>query len=408
MKAIRFNASIPRYAATLALGRIRQDAYYSGPLATTGIEEVPEPALVNDNWVKVRTTYGGVCGSDLNLIFLKNTPYSELYATMPFTMGHENAGTIAALGANVQGFSPGDRVVVDPMLSCAVREIDPPCEPCSRGDLSQCLNLREGTIPPGLYLGLGGSSGGSWSEYFVAHQSQLFKVPDEMSDEQALMTEALSVCVHAVMRNLPATGQTAVVYGCGIIGMLTLAALKALAPGCRTIVIARYPFQAEVASLFGADEVVMEREVGDLYDEMARLTGAQVLKPMIGGKFLNGGPDIIFDCVGHRDTMDNAFRMTRPGGMLVIVGAANVASGIDWTPIWFKELTIRGTLCSSTDTFEGKTQRSFQWSLDFMAAGKIKVDGLLTHAWTLDGFVPMIETATRKGDSGCIKQAFKF
>lgn len=407
MKAIRFDAGVPRYALTMALGRIRKDLYYRGPFATTYLDDVPEPELPGEEWVKIRTTYGGVCGSDLNLIFLRNTPYSEPYVTMPFTLGHENVGRVVEAGGSVEGFGEGDRVVVDPMLPCSARGIDPVCGPCARGDFSQCLNLREGSLPPGFYTGLGSPAGGSWSEYFLAHRSQLFKVPDSMTDEQALMLEALSVCMHAVMRNLPGPGETAMVYGCGIIGMLITASLKALVPDRRVIVVARYPFQAEVARGYGADEVIVQREAGDLYEEVAGLTGAQVLKPMIGGRYLNGGPGVVFDCVGHRDTIDGSFRMTSSGGTVVMIGAAGVTGGIDWTPVWFKELTIKGTLCSSTDTFEGETRRSFEWSREMVASGRIPVDHLLTHVWKLEQFPAMLETAGTRGNTGSIKQAFK-
>ena len=408
MKAIRWNYSKPRYAFTYALGRIKKDAYYSGPLATTCLADVPAPELVNENWVKIKTIYGGVCGSDMAMVFLDEARYNEPFIGIPLILGHENVGRIVEVGANVEGFAVGDRVVVDPMLPCAARDIDPPCGSCGRGDFSQCLDMREGTLPPGFYTGWCGRVGGSWAEYFIAHNSQLFKVPDGMTDEQALMLEGLAICVHAVMRNLPEAGQTALVYGCGVVGMLTIASLKALVPGCRVIVIARYPFQAEVARGFGADEVIMQREVKDLYGEMARLTDAQILKPTIGGRYLNGGPDLVFDCIGHRDTVDGALRMTKSGGKVILIGLIKVPRGIDWTPIWFKELTVRGTLCSSTDTYEGKTKRSFEWALELVNDGKIKVDHLLTHVWELEEYVKMIETATGKGDTSCIKQAFKF
>jgi threonine dehydrogenase-like Zn-dependent dehydrogenase len=408
MRAIRFNASIPRYAVTFPLGRIRKEAYYKGPMSTTYMDDVPEPELFNDNWVKVRTTYGGVCGSDINLIFLKDSPYSEPFATMPFTVGHENVGRIVEIGSGVDGFEAGDRVVVDPMMPCAAREIDPVCDSCARGDYSQCLNLRKGDIPPGFYTGLGAPSGGSWSEFFVAHKTQLFKVPDTMSDEQAVMLEALAICVHSVMRNLPEAGQTVLIYGCGAIGMLTAASLKALAPECRLIVIARYPFQAEVVRRYGVDEIIMQREVDDVYAEVAGLTGAEILKPMIGPRYLNGGPETVFECVGSSGTVNDALRMTKSGGRVVMVGLITFAPGIDWTPVWFKELTINGSLCSSTDTYRGETKRSFEWAKELVAEGKIDVDGLVTHIWELDQFVQMIETATSKGGTGCIKQAFKF
>lgn len=407
MKAIRFNATIPRYAFAKGAGRLKKEAFYRGPLAPVFKDDVPEPELINENWVKVRTTYGGVCGSDVNMIFLEDTPYTEPYITMPYTVGHENVGRIVEAGSGVPGFEVGDRVVADPMLPCAAREIDPPCGPCGRGDFSQCLNTREGTLPPGLNLGFCEPVGGSWSEYFVAHWSQLMKVPAEMTDEQAIMIDVFSSALHPVMRNLPGAGETALVYGCGIIGMLVTASLKSLSD-CRVIVIARYPFQAEIARGFGADEVIMQREVDDLYAEVAGLTDAQVLKPMIGGCYLNGGPDVIFDCVGHTATLDDSFRMTRSGGTIVMIGLVTIPKGIDWTPVWFKELTIRGTLCSSTETLDGKTQKTYEWARDLILSGKVRVDHLLSHVWELDEYISMIETATSKGNTGCIKQAFLF
>ncbi len=408
MKAIRFNVTVPRYALVKSLGRLRDEVYYKGPFAILYMDDVPAPELVNENWVKVRTSYGGVCGSDLNMIFLHDSPYSEPFIDMPYTVGHENVGTIVEVGDAVEGFAVGDRVVADPMLPCAARDIDPPCAPCARGDFSQCLNMRKGTLPPTINLGYSDKVGGSWSEYYVAHQSQLLKIPDSMSDEEAVIIDALASSMHPVLRNLPEDGQTVLVYGCGIIGMLATASLKALAPGCRVVVVARYPFQAEVAREYGADEIIMQKEVKDLYEAVADLTGAQVLKPMIGGRFLNGGPHAVFDCVGHTDTLDDAFRMTRSGGRIVVVGLASVVGRLDWTPVWFKELTIRGTLCSAAETIGGKTQKTYAWARDMVADGTIKVDHLLTHTWGLEQYEQMIETAASKGSNRCIKQAFKF
>jgi len=402
-----FNASMPRYLFTRAAGPIRQSAYYSGPLSTTYMADIPEPALINDEWVKVRTVYGGVCGSDINLIFLKDSPYNEPFSTMPFVIGHENVGVVAEVGSEVEGYAPGDRVVVDPMLPCATRGISPPCERCAAGDYSQCLRMLEGSLPPGFYTGFTAAPGGSWSEYFLAHRSQLMKVPDSMTDEEALMLEAFTVPLHAIMRNRPKESDTVLVYGCGMIGMMTVAGLKALAPGCRVIAVARYPFQAEVVRGFGADEIIMQRDV-DVFEEVARLTGAQVLKPMIGGRYLNGGPDMVLECVGSTATLDDSLRMTKSGGTVVLIGLVTFAPKVDWTPVWFKELKVTGSLCSSTDTHEGRTAKTFEWARDLVADGSVKVDHLLTHTWELDEYEAMIETALTKGNSGCIKQAFRF
>lgn len=408
MRAVRFNATIPRYVFTLAASRAWKNAYTKGPLCTTRLEDVPVPELPNEEWVRVRTVYGGVCGSDLNLIYLKNSTYSEPYTTMPITLGHENVGVIDKVGRRVEGYSVGDRVVVDPMMPCEARGIDPPCDRCAERDYSQCLNTRQGSIPPGFYMGFSAAAGGSWAESFLAHKSQLMRVPDAMSDEEAVLLEPLTIPLHAVMRNLPAPGDTVLVYGCGIIGMLSVASLKALVPECRVIAVARYGFQADIARGYGVDEVIMQRDVDDLYAEVARLTGAQVLKPTIGRGFLNGGPAMSLECVGSPDVLDDCLRMTRPGGTLVIVGAVGLAPGIDWTPIWFKELKVTGTLCSAADTFDGRTMKTFEWALDLVTSGKVKLDHLLTHVWDLEEYEAMLETARTKGDTGCVKQAFRF
>ena len=408
MMAIRFNASIPRYAFTKAAGRLRQAAYYSGPFSTTFMDDIPEPQLPGEDWVKIRTVYGGVCGSDINLIFLKDSPYSEPYTTMPLTIGHENVGVIAEAGGQVEGYSVGDRVVADPMLPCATRGISPPCENCARGDFSQCLRMRDGSQPAGFYTGFTGASGGSWSEYFLAHKSQLLKVPEQMTDEQALMLEAFTIPLHAIMRNLPEPGQTVLVYGCGVIGMLSVASLKALVPECRVVAIARYPFQAEVVRGYGADEVIMQREVDDIYHAVAGLTDAQVVKPMIGGCYLNGGPDVVLECVGSPPTLDDSLRMTKSGGTVVLIGLVSFAPRVDWTPIWFKELTVTGSLCSSSDSYQGRTMKTFEWARDLIAGGTVRVDHLLTHAWRLDEYESMIDTALSKGKTGSIKQTFRF
>lgn len=407
MKAIRFNATVPRYLFAKGAGRFKKELFYKGPLAPIFMTDVPEPQLINENWVKIETIYGGVCGSDVNMVFLEDTPYGEPYATMPYTVGHENVGTIVETGAAVQGFAVGDRVTADPMLPCAARGIDPACGPCSRGDFSQCLNMMEGDLPAGLNLGFCEPVGGSWSEYFVAHPTQLLKIPDSLTDEQAVMIDIFSSALHPVMRNLPGKDDTALVFGCGVVGMLTTACLKAMS-GCRVVVIARYPFQAEVARGFGADEIIMQREVDDIHAAVAALTDAQVVKPMIGKSFLNGGPEYVFDCVGHTETVDDSLRMAKSGGTVVFIGLVTLPKGLDWTPIWFKELTVRGTLCSSTETFDGRTQKTYAWASELIDSGKVKVDHLLTHVWKLDEYVKMIETATTKGNTGCIKQAFSF
>jgi L-iditol 2-dehydrogenase len=224
MKAIQLIESIPRYVLTQAVGVVYPPVFWS-PLAMLQYREVPEPALPGPQWVKIKTRYGGICGSDMSTIFLKDSPALSAFVSFPFTLGHENVGVIAEVGDQVKGFAPGERVVAEPLLPCATRGIEEPCEFCQRGEFSLRQNFAEGNLSPGFSIGTCRDTGGSWSPCFVAHRSQLFAVPEKVSDENALMVEPFSVTLHAVIRNYPKDDDTVLVLGAGVVGLCTVAAL---------------------------------------------------------------------------------------------------------------------------------------------------------------------------------------
>ena len=132
MKAIRFNASIPRYTAGLAMRKLSPAFMWSGATCTY-VEQVDKPELPSQAWVKIKTRLGGICGSDLSTIHLHSTPYLEPYTSFPYTFGHENVGTISELGQQTQGFEKGERVVAEPLLWCTPRGFKEPCRFCKKG-----------------------------------------------------------------------------------------------------------------------------------------------------------------------------------------------------------------------------------------------------------------------------------
>jgi threonine dehydrogenase-like Zn-dependent dehydrogenase len=168
MKALQMTDSIPRYAASMALAKVR-DGVFWGPLACLRYREVDPPALPNDEWARVRTIYGGICGSDIGTITLHASTSTTVFTSFPFTLGHENVGRISERGASVDGFQVGDRVVVDPLLSYETRGLPVPDD----RELNLCDAFDRGTIAPGMLTGFCADTGGSWSEEFVAHRSQL-------------------------------------------------------------------------------------------------------------------------------------------------------------------------------------------------------------------------------------------
>ena len=143
MKAVTFAAPIPRYLATLAAGKVN-DRLYVGPHACTRLGDVPSPALPGDRWVRIRTRMGGICGSDLGIVTLTSSPSTSPFSSFPFVPGHENVGTVAELGRAVRGWGVGERVVVNPLLSCEPRGIAPHCGGCAGGFPSRCEHFTDG------------------------------------------------------------------------------------------------------------------------------------------------------------------------------------------------------------------------------------------------------------------------
>ncbi len=407
MKAIQFDDSIPRYVLSKAIGAIYKPVFY-GPLSCVRYRDVLEPALPGDEWARVKVRYAGICGSDLNLIRLHDSPAMSPFTSFPFTIGHENVGRLSEVGDAVPGFAVGDRVVADPVLPCVTRGISPVCEHCAQGEFSRCVNFAEGNLSAGLITGACRDTGGSWSAEFVAHAHQLFHVPDTVSDENAILVDAFCSALHPVMRNQPRTEDTVLILGAGIIGICAVAALRALGNRCRILVVAKYPFQGELALHYGADEVIYLRS-GDLYDAVAEQTGARVYKPILGKRMLMGGADVVFECVGSDSSIDDALRFTGEGGKVVLVGLAGLAKGIDWTPIWFHELEVTGCFAYSTEAYQDGRIRTYQLALDWLAEGRLDLTPLLTHRFRLEDYRAAFRMLlTRKSSNEMLKAVFEF
>ena len=405
MKAISFAAPIPTYLTTLLAGKL-SDAFYVGPHACTRLGDVETPALPTDRWVRVRTRMGGICGSDLNVITLKASPSTSPFSSFPFVIGHENVGEIVEAGRAVRGLSVGDRVVANPLLCCEPRGLDPACDACSAGHHSRCARFTDGPLAPGMLIGTTRGLGGSWGETFVAHETQIVRIADAVSDEEGVLVEPFACSVHAVRSATPGSGQRVLVIGAGSIGLLTVAALKALAPGCHVTILARHPFQAEHATRLGAEQIVFAR--GEYLGALAEAGQARLLKPIIGKPVGVGGFDQTFICIGGARATDDAMRVTRAGGTLVLLGNSAKMDGIDWTPLWLKELTVRGSLCYGEHRHASATGNAFREAVDLIGARRVVLGPLLTHVYPLADYRIALSTAMDKKASGSIKVAFKF
>ncbi|HEY6042274.1 MAG TPA: alcohol dehydrogenase catalytic domain-containing protein [Anaerolineae bacterium] len=423
MKAIRFDTAVPRNKlgrAMLALApttmirlgrwidRIYPSLMWSG-LMNTYLDEVPEPPLPNDEWVRVNTRYGGICGSDTAIIHLSTSEYYTALTKTPITIGHENVGRISLVGANVKGWSVGDRVVVEPLLWCKPRRFTDLCRYCARGEINLCERVTEGTVSPGLLIGGCRDTGGSWSPSFVAHESQLYRVPDHVSDENALLVEPFAIGLHAALQYFPRDDETVLILGAGIIGLGTLAALRTLGSKARLLVLARYDFQAEAARRLGASEIISAARSNDYYTDIAKRTGARVLQPLTGKRVVIGGVDRTYECVGNDSSLDDAVRLTRGDGTVVIIGEQGITHDVDWSAIFLKELDVRASYTYHHDeSFEGKKWRTFDLALDWMERGVLDIGWLVTHRYKLAEYRHALDAVSHRGASKVIKAVFEF
>lgn len=406
LKAIQFDNSIPRYLLSKAVGRWHRPAFW-GPLSCLRYREVDIPRLPGDDWVRVKVRYGGICGSDISMITLRDSPSVIPFASFPFTLGHENVGTVDEAGRAVTGVEPGQRVVVDPVLSCEPRGFDDVCPACRRGDFSLCRNFTAGRLAPGFIIGTCRDTGGSWSPYFLAHRSQLVPVPDGVSDESAVLVEPFACSLHPVLRHPPADDDTVVIIGCGVIGLTVVAALRATGSRCRIVAVARYDFQAEAARSLGADIVVQERGTA-LYERMAELLDAKIHRPPVGKPVLEGGARVVFECAGHDDALDDALRLAGHGARVVVLGLAAIPRNVDWTPVWMKELHVAGSFLSGGELREGKPVRTAHIAMELLAEGKVDLTSLVTHRFRLDDYAAALSTVMARGRERVIKAVFEF
>jgi threonine dehydrogenase-like Zn-dependent dehydrogenase len=353
----------------------------------------------------VRPSLSGICGSDLASVAAHGSPFFAPLTSFPFTFGHEVVGTVAEVGSEVRDVRVGNRVVVEPVLHCGVRDIDPPCAACRDGHSGNCTNVTAGDIGAGVQTGYCRDTGGAWSASLVAHEVQLHKVPAAVPDDAAVLAEPFSCALHGALRAWPgdAAPGTALVLGCGTMGLLMIAALRALGAPYRIVASAKHRHQQDLARKLGADQVVGSGP--GMYDELCKVSGATLHVPEIGPPTVLGGFDFVFDCVGSPRSLDDALRFTRARGRTILVGMPGVPRGVDWTTIWYKELHVAGTYTYGTEEVRGERLRTFALALRLLAGGP-DLRPLVTHRFSLRDYRQALRTAMQTGRYQSIKTVF--
>lgn len=377
---------------------------YTSPLSSIQLIDIPEPQIPTQQWVKVKTRLSGICGSDLATITAKGSPYFSPFTSTPFILGHEIVGEIAEIGNEVNGLSIGDRVVIEPALSCIVREINPPCIQCENSRFSNCENITRGSISEGVQTGYCRDTGGGWSEYFLAHRSQIRTVPDNITDELAVILEPLACSLHGVLQVDFSNKKDICVIGGGTIGLLTVYALRMLGYKNRIIIVAKYPHQQEFAQELGVDVVISPNS--NRYSTFCELTDAESYQPELGEQVLIGGVDITFDCIGSSTTIDDALRFTRSGGDVILLGMPGIPKNIDWVSIWYKQLNVKGSYTYGIENYNGETIHTFDLGLKLLQEQGEQLLPIVGSPFTLKNYNQAIQTSLNTGRTASIKTVF--
>lgn len=399
MRSLYVDRDIARLLAVKTLRPIWPGVIWS-PLSASRMGDLGEPPLPGPRWIRVQNRQCGICATDLSLLLVKADPGvspAALTARTRYYLGHEVVGDVVEVGPEVTRLSPGDRVVMGSRFfgpDCFTQEIDPPCRPCAAGWTVLCENAgRSGEA----------GAGGGWGDGYTAHESQVVRVAEPLSDDQASLVEPMAIALHAVLRRPPRPGEHALVLGSGIIGLLVIQALRIVEPSARVTAMARHPQQAEAARRLGAQDVL---RAGDGYAEVARLTGGKLYRaPMNRGTIL-GGFDVVYDCVGSGPTLTEALRWTRSRGAVVLVGIDLRFVKADLTPLWHQEVELVGASGYGPESWRGRTIHTFDLVMEMLQEGALRADGLITHRFPLEDYRRAIATALDKR-TGSIKVTFE-
>ena len=398
MHALEYSPTLPAYAAARFTGGTR-----GGPLTLLRLAHRPAPRLPGPGWVRVRPLLAGICGSDLAALDGHASPYLGALASTPFVPGHEIVGR----PCDEYGHPGNGRVIVEPLLHCAVRGVRPACPRCAAGEPQGCESVAGEGIDAGLQTGYCVATGGGWASELVAHHSQLHRVPDSMNDRDAVLVEPLACAAHAVLRSGAQNGDRVLVLGAGTLGLLSIAALRALGRPGRLLAVAKHDHQRRLAAELGADVVstpsTMLRTVR--FETRARLVEGRGTEP-----FLLGGVDVCFECTGTAGGLRDAMAVTRAGGTVVMVGMPGRVH-VDLSLAWQRELVLRGAYgygiehrAALGDGDAEPPRRTFEIALGL--AERLGIGRLVSDPYALSEYRDAIAEAASAGSRGAVKVAF--
>ncbi len=320
-----------------------------------GYEErdIPTPKA---NEVLVKIEYVGICGSDIH--YYETGAIGNYVVEPPFVLGHEPGGTVVEVGSAVTDLKPGDRVALEPGTTCGH------CEFCRSGKYNLCPDVVFYATPP---------VDGVFQEYAVHEAALCHKLPDELSTMEGALIEPLAIGFHAASRGGAHIGQSAVVFGCGCIGLVSMLALKAegVSP---IIVVDVMDNRLEKAKELGADYVV---------NGMKEDTVARIME-ITGGK----GADLAIETAGTEITTNQAIHAVKKGSTIVCVGYSKSGKiNLEMSLALDKELTLQTIF---------RSRHLFDTAIEAVRSGKVNVKGIVTDVFDFDDMQNAMDRASKE------------
>ena len=334
------------------------------------LKDIPIPEYgIDDVFIKVG--YCGICGSDIEA-FDGTRP--EPYIRYPVVLGHEFSGIVEKCGANVKTIMPGDRVTVKPCKHCGM------CKYCRRGETNFCLTIRGE-----LHSEIGYTINGGFSEYVVAPERQVYKIPDSLSLELAALVEPGACVWYGLVRTCPVPADTVAVIGPGTLGLLAVSFYQSFHPS-KIILIGTREERNELGRKLGATDTI----------NIQKQTPVKILRELTNGE----GPDIVFESAGKPEAVRLALEAVRVGGRVALAGVAGKGKKIDIDSDYFifKGAKVTGVFGYTTDTFTK--------SIEMLNAKSSDIRKIITHIWTLRDYQEAFD-AVRQRREGAIKVLIK-
>jgi L-iditol 2-dehydrogenase len=331
------------------------------------MREVPEPVITGESDVLIRMKTLGVCGSDVH--YYKHGKIGSQQVIFPFPVGHEGAGEVIAVGTGVKNIKPGQRIAIEPAMPCGT------CDQCLAGRQHTCRKLR--------FLGCPGQAEGCLSEYIIMPESSCIPVSDRISYDQAAISEPLAIGVYAVKQSVSMKGAKIGILGFGPIGMSVL--LPAIAQGAfKVYVTDKIEKRLEIADKCGAYWTGNPDKV-DIVENIKKE------EPLL--------LDVVFECCGKQEAIDQAVELLKPGGKLMIVGIPEFSRwSFSVDKLRHKEITI---------TNVRRQVDCVETALELMETGKVDVSLMPTHRFSFKDTPDAFELVSEYED-GVMKAMIDF